>query len=141
MDSVQRVDPERSWADLVGYCRALRIGDQVEVAGTTAVGSDGEIVAPGDPYLQAKHVLGVIVAAIEELGGERTDVIRTRVFMTDISQWEEVGRAHLEQFADVLPVSSFVGIKELLHPDLVVEIEAEAVVQGGGASEGSAPRE
>lgn len=126
---VSRVDAGRSWAEKVGYSRALRIGSQIEVAGTVAVDADGEVVAPGDPYLQARAVLDTIVSAVEQLGGDRSDVIRTRVFMTSIAQWEEVGRAHLEHFGEVLPVSSFVGINELLHPDLVVEIEAAAVVR------------
>lgn len=132
-----RVEASRVWADRVGYSRAIRVGDRIEVAGTTGVLPDGTAVAPWDPYQQARAALAEIIAAVEKLGGTRQGVIRTRVFMTDISQWEQVGRAHHEVFGDVLPVSSFVGVKELLKPELVVEIEASAVAAGSQPGVGS----
>lgn len=121
------VPSERIWSK-VGYSRAVRMGDVIEVAGTSASAPGGVIVAPGDMYEQTKYVIGVMVEAIEELGGKPEDVIRTRVFLTDMSRWEEAGRAHGEVFGEIKPASSFVGTSELLHPDLLVEAEATAIV-------------
>lgn len=123
-----RVPSERIWSH-VGYSRAIRIGNLIEVAGTSASGPGGQIVAPGDMYGQAKYCIEVICDAIEQLGGSPEDVIRTRVFVTDISLWEEAGRAHGEVFGEIQPASAFVGISELLHPDLMIEIEATAIVR------------
>lgn len=125
---MQRVPSERAWSH-VGYSRAVRVGDVIEVAGTTASGPGGAIIAPGDMYGQAKYCIEVIAKAIEELGGRVEDVVRTRVFITDISLWEEAGRAHGEVFGEILPASAFVGVNELLHPDLMIEIEATAIVR------------
>lgn len=125
---MQRVPSERAWSH-VGYSRAVRVGDVIEVAGTTASGPGGAIIAPGDMYGQAKYCIEVISKAIEELGGRVEDVVRTRVFITDISLWEEAGRAHGEVFGEILPASAFVGVNELLHPDLLIEIEATAIVR------------
>jgi enamine deaminase RidA (YjgF/YER057c/UK114 family) len=125
---IQRVPSERAWSH-VGYSRAVRVGDVIEVAGTTASGPGGAIIAAGDMYGQAKYCIEVISKAIEELGGRVEDVVRTRVFITDISLWEEAGRAHGEVFGEILPASAFVGVNELLHPDLMIEIEATAIVR------------
>jgi enamine deaminase RidA (YjgF/YER057c/UK114 family) len=125
---MQRVPSERAWSH-VGYSRAVRVGDVIEVAGTTASGPGGAIIAPGDMYGQAKYCIEVISKAIEELGGRVEDVVRTRVFLTDISLWEEAGRAHGEVFGEILPASAFVGVNELLHPDLMIEVEATAIVR------------
>lgn len=125
---MQRVPSERAWSH-VGYSRAVRVGDVIEVAGTTASGPGGAIIAAGDMYGQAKYCIEVIAKAIEELGGRVEDVVRTRVFITDISLWEEAGRAHGEVFGEILPASAFVGVNELLHPDLMIEIEATAIVR------------
>lgn len=125
---MQRVPSERAWSH-VGYSRAVRVGDVIEVAGTTASGPGGAIIAAGDMYGQAKYCIEVISKAIEELGGRVEDVVRTRVFITDISLWEEAGRAHGEVFGEILPASAFVGVNELLHPDLMIEIEATAIVR------------
>lgn len=121
------IPSERVWSH-VGYSRALRVGDLIEVAGTSASAPGGEVVSPGDMYGQAKYCIEVICKAIEDLGGRVEDVIRTRVFITDISLWEEAGRAHGEVFGEIKPVSAFVGVNELLHPDLMIEIEATALV-------------
>jgi enamine deaminase RidA (YjgF/YER057c/UK114 family) len=123
----QKVPSERVWSH-VGYSRAIRAGNIIEVAGTTASAPGGGIVAPGDMYEQAKYCIGVIREAIEQLGGTVEDVVRTRVFITDISRWEEAGRAHGEVFGEIKPASAFVGVNELLHPDLMIEIEATAIV-------------
>jgi len=123
------VPSDREWSQ-VGYSRAVRAGNLIEVAGTSSSGPGGQILHPGDMYAQAKECMGIILAAIEELGGTAHDVVRTRVFLTDMSLWAEAGRAHGEAFADVhpKPASAFVGTSELLHPDLLIEIEATALV-------------
>lgn len=129
MTTKRGVPSNRMWSE-VGYSRAVRIGNLIEVAGTSSSGPNGQILHAGDMYLQAKEVLRIIEAAIVELGGSLSDVVRTRVFVTDISLWREAGRAHGEAFAhlEVPPASAFYGIKELLHPDLLIEVEAEAIV-------------
>jgi enamine deaminase RidA (YjgF/YER057c/UK114 family) len=118
------------WEGVVGYSRAVRIGDTVHVAGTTAI-RDGRVVAPGDAYTQAKVALEIVVEALEECGAVPADVVRTRMFVTDIRDWEAVGRAHGEVFADVRPASTMVQVTALIDPDLLVEIEAEALVGSG----------
>lgn len=123
------VSSNRSWSD-VAYSRAVRLGDLIEVAGTTSSGPNGEILHARDMYQQASEICGIIQRSIEQLGGSLDDVVRTRVFVTDISQWEAAGRAHYEAFGhmDFPPASAFYGINELLHPDLLIEIEATAIV-------------
>ena len=125
------VASNRTWSH-VGYSRAVRVGNLIEVAGTSSSGPGGQILYPGDMYAQAKQCMAIIVAAVEELGGTVADIVRTRVFVTEMSLWEEAGRAHGEAFANVnpKPASAFVGINALLHPDLMIEIEATAVVDG-----------
>ncbi|MGO4599539.1 RidA family protein [Terrabacter sp. 2RAF25] len=121
-----------AWESVVGYSRAVRVGDTVHVAGTTAV-RDGRVVAPGDAYRQAQVALEILVAALVECGASPADVVRTRLYVTDMRDWEAVGRAHGEVFADVRPASTLVQVSALIEPDLLVEIEAEAIV-GGSAS-------
>ena len=118
------------WEGVVGYSRAVRVGDTVHVAGTTAV-RDGRVVAPGDAYTQAKVALEIVVAALAECGASPADVVRTRIYVTDIREWEAVGRAHGEVFTDVRPASTMVQVSALIDPDLLVEIEADAVVGVG----------
>ena len=118
------------WEGVVGYSRAVRVGDTVHVAGTTAI-REGRIVAPGDAYTQAKVALEIVVEALAECGASPSDVVRTRMFVTDIRDWESVGRAHGEVFADVRPASTMVQVTALIDPDLLVEIEADAVVGSG----------
>jgi len=114
-------------AATVGYSRAVRDGSHVHVAGTAAIYPDG-VETPADAYAQAKRCLEIIVAALAEVGATPADVVRTRVYLIDASDWEEVGRAHGEVFASVLPVTSFVVVAGLLDPRWLVEIEAEAIV-------------
>lgn len=121
------------WEATVGYSRAVRIGDLIEIAGTTAVNERGEVVGAGSPYTQARFALEKIGRALAEAGAGFEDVIRTRIFVTDIARWEEVGRAHGEVFADVRPASTLVAVASLVRPDLLVEIEATAVVPDGRA--------
>ncbi len=110
----------------MGYCRAIRIGDVVEVSGTTAM-ENGKVVGVGDPYKQTIHILETIKGALAQLGVGLEDVTRTRTYVTDISQWEAVGRAHGEYFKDIMPVSSMVEVRALIDPGLMVEIEAHAI--------------
>lgn len=121
------IPSNRIWSR-VGYSRAVRVGDLIEVAGTSSSGPDGEILHAGDLYRQARQACDTICDAVRELGGKPTDVVRTRVFVTDISRWEEAGRAHYEAFGAAPPASAFYEIKALLHPDLLIEIEATAIV-------------
>jgi len=125
---VQRAFSGAPWEPMVGYCRALRTGDRVFVTGTASVGDDGAVYAPGDAYKQAVRCLDIIEGALAEVGAETRHVVRTRIFVTDIERWQEVGRAHGERFADDPPTTTMVEVSRLIDPDMLVEIEADAVV-------------
>lgn len=116
------------WETLVGYSRAVRIGNQIAVSGTAPVGDNGETVAAGDPYAQTKRCIEIIEKALQEAGASLDDVVRTRIFVTDISHWEAIGRAHGEAFAEITPATAMVEVSGLIDPDMLVEIEADAVV-------------
>jgi enamine deaminase RidA (YjgF/YER057c/UK114 family) len=121
-------DARGPWTEKWGYARAVRVGNLIEVAGTTAVQSDGAVVAAGDPYGQTAYVLEVIERALAGLGASLEDVVRTRAFLRRLDDWPEVGRRHAEVFGEIAPASSCIGGVDLMHPDLLVEIEATAVV-------------
>ena len=117
------------WESIVGYSRAVKIGNHILVSGTTSIGDDGQIVGIGDPYQQTIQIIRKIKTSIEKTGGSLSDVVRTRMYVTDIKNWEEVGRAHGEYFRDIKPAATMVEVSNLIEPDLLVEIEAEAIIE------------
>lgn len=126
----ERVFSGAPWEERVGYCRALRAGDRIFVTGTAPVAEGGGVHAPGDAYEQARRCLEIIAAALADLGAGLEDVVRTRMFVTDMERWEEIGRAHGEAFRGHPPTTTLVEVSRLIDAEMLVEIEADAVVGG-----------
>ena len=122
------------WEEIAGYARAVRVGDTIEVSGTTAQGPDGALVGRGDAAAQTRRCLQIIGEALEELGASMRHVVRTRMYVTDISRWEEIARVHGEVFTDIRPATAMVEVKALVDPDMLVEIEATAIVSADASS-------
>jgi enamine deaminase RidA (YjgF/YER057c/UK114 family) len=132
MSDIRRVSSGTRWEPIVGYSRAVAAGDYIFVSGCTSV-AGAEFVHPGDAYAQTVQAIANVAAALEELGAGLADVVRTRMFVTDISRWQEYGRAHGEAFADVLPATSMVQVSGLIDARMLVEVEAVACKPGSGA--------
>jgi isochorismate pyruvate lyase len=133
MTPFSRTYSNAPWETEIGYCRAVRAGDHIYVTGTASVADDGAVFAPGDGYAQARRGLELIRKALNDLGADLEHVVRTRMFVTDIKRWAEFGRAHREFFAAHPPATTMVEIQSLIHPDMLIEIEADAVCPTGSA--------
>lgn len=123
-----KISSGSKWEDIVGYSRVVKAGNIIEVAGTTATDQEGKVVGPGDPYTQTKYIFQKIKTYLEKAGASIEDVVRTRMFVTDISQWEAIGKAHSEYFRKIKPAASMLEVSKLIDQELLVEIEVTAII-------------